>query len=202
MRLDYYFSVNSPWSFLGSARLEALVNAHLPQLAVTVLDMGVVFPATGGFALPQRSKQRQAYRLAELRRWRDRLGIPIVLQPRTFPSKEVPAAWMAILLRDRPRDALRLATALGHALWCEERDLGDPSVLAQAADRAGLDGGALLARAQAEGETLEEHREADSRAAVAAGIFAVPTYVVDGEIFWGQDRLDFVAESLAGRSPA
>ncbi|WP_424134145.1 2-hydroxychromene-2-carboxylate isomerase [Roseomonas chloroacetimidivorans] len=197
LHVDYYASLNSPWTHLGAARLEAIVARHGATLRIHPVDFGAIFPASGGLPLPKRAPQRQAYRLQELARWREHLGIPINIQPRFFPANESLAAQCVIAARETIGDAP--AVALGHrvlkALWQEERNTGDPTVLAALMDELGLDSAALLARGAE--ERWAERRTQDTQAALARGVFGAPSYVVGEEIFWGQDRLDFLDRRLS-----
>jgi carboxymethylenebutenolidase len=197
LHVDYYASLNSPWTHLGAARLEAIVARHGATLRIHPVDFGAIFPASGGLPLPKRAPQRQAYRLQELARWREHLGIPINIQPRFFPANESLAAQCVIAARETIGDAP--AVALGHrvlkALWQEERNTGDPTVLAALMDELGLDSAALLALGAE--ERWAERRTQDTQAALARGVFGAPSYVVGEEIFWGQDRLDFLDRRLS-----
>ena len=105
LHIDYYVSLNSPWTHLGAARIEAMAMAHGASMKVFPVDFGVIFAASGGLPLPKRSPQRQAYRLQELARWRDHLGIPIHVQPKFFPSSEALTATCVIALRETQGDA-------------------------------------------------------------------------------------------------
>lgn len=196
--VDYYASLNSPWTHLGAARIEALAAEHGATLRIWPVDFGSIFAGSGGLPLPKRSPQRQAYRLQELARWRERLGIPITIKPKHFPANELLAACCAIALRETEGDAsaIRFAHRVLKALWEEERDTGDPAVLAALIREIGLDPDAVLALGAE--PRWAERREEDTRAALARGVFGAPCYVVGDDIFWGQDRLDFVAERLTG----
>jgi len=197
MHVDYYGSLNSPWTYLGSARIEALCATHGATLKFWPVDFGLIFPASGGLPLPKRSPQRQAYRMVELRRWREAVGVPLTLEPRHFPFPEAMLAQAVIALRETAGDApaIRLAHRIMAALWAEDRDpVADFAALAA---EAGQDGAALLALAA--DPKWAAMRQADSEAALARGVFGAPSFVIDGEIFWGQDRLDFVAKKLAPR---
>jgi len=196
-RIDYYVSLNSPWTHLGAARIEALAARHGAQLRIFPVDFGkVVFPASGGVPLPQRSPQRQAYRMQELRRWRDHLGIPIALTPAFYPHDETLSAQAVIATRELVGDAQ--AVALAHrvlkAVWEENRNCTDRDVLAALVAEVGLAPALLDEAAREEWAKL---RKADAEAALARGVFGAPSYVIDDEIYWGQDRLDFVARYLA-----
>ncbi len=197
--IDYFISLNSPWAHLGAARIEALAERHGARLRVFPVDFrDVIFPNSGGLPLPKRSPQRQAYRMQELRRWRAHLGLPLVLAPRHSPFDESFAACCVIAARETIGEAP--AVALAHrilkSLWEEEGNPADRTVLAELASEVGLDAPALLALA--EEPRWAERRRADSEAALARGVFGAPSYVIGEEIFWGQDRLDFVARHLEG----
>lgn len=195
--IDYFVSLNSPWTHLGAARIEALAAQYGADLRIYPVDFGTIFPASGGAALPKRAPQRQAYRLMELARWREALAIPIQLRPRHFPARELPAASAVIAARETIGDepAIRLAHGILKALWQEEADTGDRDTLARLITEAGMDAPGLLALA--EEPRWAERRAADTQMALERGVFGAPTYLIGEEIFWGQDRLDFVARRLA-----
>ncbi|NKC33638.1 2-hydroxychromene-2-carboxylate isomerase [Falsiroseomonas selenitidurans] len=198
MHIDYYLSLNSPWTHLGAARIEALAARHGASIRPIPCDFGgTVFPASGGLPLPRRSPQRQAYRMQELRRWREALGLPIVLTPKHFPHDENRGAACVIAARETEGDApaLALAHAILKALWEAEANPADPATLAALIAGCGLDAKALLALA--EDPRWLAQRQADSQAALERGVFGAPSYVIGEEIFWGQDRLDFVERRLA-----
>ena len=132
MHIDYYASLNSPWTHLGAARIEALAAQHHASLRIHPVDFGAIFPASGGLPLPRRAPQRQAYRLMELRRWRDFLGVPINVEPKHFPSSEALTAPCVIALRETKGDApaIRLAHRVLRAVWQDELNPGDPATLA------------------------------------------------------------------------
>jgi 2-hydroxychromene-2-carboxylate isomerase len=192
--IDYYFSLNSPWSYLGHARLLDIARRHGAALAMHPVNFSqVVFPATGGLPVPQRSAQRQAYRIMELKRWRDFLSLPLNLQPAHWPADERLAAGAVMVARDRGDDAASLAGAIMRAVWAEERDIADPQTLRDIAREQGVALADLLESAA----TREEDWLAGSRAAIARGVFGAPSYLLGEEVFWGQDRLDFLDRALA-----
>jgi 2-hydroxychromene-2-carboxylate isomerase len=196
--VDCYISLNSPWSHLGAPRIEAIAARHGATLRVFPVDFReVIFPASGGLPLPKRSPQRQAYRMQELKRWRAHLGVPLVLTPRHSPFDETLAASWVIAVRETAGD--RPAVALAHrilkAVWEGELDCADPAVLAALAGDAGLDAAVVAGRAA--DPRWAAQRRADSEAALARGVFGAPTYAIGEELFWGQDRLDFVERYLA-----
>jgi 2-hydroxychromene-2-carboxylate isomerase len=195
--IDYYFAPQSPWMYLGHARFADIAQRAGADVRVRPVDYGQIFAVSGGLPLPKRAPQRQAYRLAELRRFSDALGIPLNPEPRHFPVAGDPAGWLinAVADQDGSEAAMRLTGAVGRAIWAEERNVADDGVLAELLVENGLDASRLMLSQQAEVKArYAEH----TRQAIDAGVFGAPSYVIDGEIFWGQERLDFVERRFAG----
>ena len=197
LHIDYYASLNSPWTHLGAARVEAMAMANNASLRIFPVDFGAIFSQSGGLPLPKRAPQRQAYRLMELSRWRDHLGIPIHIEPKFFPSNEMPAAACVIALRETMGDqpAIKLAHRVLKAVWQEEKNPADPATLANLVAEIGLDAEQIV-ELGAESRWAER-RIMDTKAALDRGVFGAPSYVIGDEIFWGQDRLEFVERRLA-----
>ena len=197
LNIDYYVSLNSPWTYLGASRIEALAAQHRTPLRIYPVDFAAIFAASGGLPLPRRAPQRQAYRLAELRRWREALGVSINLEPKFFPASEALSAPCVIALRETAGDgpAVALAHRVLRAVWQDEADPGDPPTLARLIGEVGLDADAVMKLGSE--PRWAERRIADTEAAVSRGVFGAPSYVIADEIFWGQDRLDFVDRRLS-----
>ncbi len=196
-QIDYYLTLNSPWTYLGAERLRALAARFGSPVKVMPVDFGgTIFPKTGGLPLPKRAPERQAYRLVELERWREHLGLPLTLKPAHFPFPERDAARQVVAADLIGGDALLLSEAILRALWAEERNPGDPETLRAIVQESGHDPDEIARRA-AEPD-VEQALESYTAKALEAGVFGAPSYVVDGEIFWGQDRLDFLERKLAG----
>ena len=195
--VDYYVSLNSPWAYLGSARFAAMAQKHGADVTIWPVDFGSVFAVSGGLPLPKRAPQRQTYRMMELKRWRAHTGVKLNLEPKFFPCNEVPAAKCVIALREQGRmaEAIKLAHAVMAAIWADDRNPGDPATLRQILGECGLDADAVLKAGEA--PDMADKREAYTKHAIAQNVFGAPSFVIDGEIFWGQDRLDFVDRKLA-----
>jgi 2-hydroxychromene-2-carboxylate isomerase len=195
-RVDYYMTPVSPWTYLGHDRFVAICARQGATIDLKPIDLGRIFPLSGGLPLKQRAPQRQAYRLVELARWRDYRGIPLNVQPKFAASGgDLASRWIIGALETRTEAALDLAGALMRARWAEERDIADAETLAQCASTAGLDSAAIATRANA--PEIAARYAAFTQEAIDRQVFGAPWYVVDGEPFWGQDRLDFVARKLA-----
>jgi 2-hydroxychromene-2-carboxylate isomerase len=194
--IDYYISLNSPWTYLGSARFAAIAKKHDCTVDVKPAKFAEVFAKTGGLPLMKRASERRAYRLMDLKRWRDHLGIPINIEPKHFPSDEAPGTRLVLAAKLQGKDAHRLATEIGKALWEMEQSIADQAVLAAAAQRAGLDAEAIRKAGPSDAELDGMHDELTAEA-IGRGVFGAPSYVLrSGEIFWGQDRLEFLERAL------
>src|SRR5437899_2500039 len=194
--IAYYLSLNSPWTYLGSAPFAGIAERNGAIVNIKPCKFGPIFEQTGGLPLPKRSPQRRAYRMMELKRWREVLGIPINIEPKHFPCDDSAATRLVIAAKLQGKDAHRLSLELGRALWEREETLADPATLASAAARAGLDAAALRAGSPSDAE-LDALLEQYTQEAVKAGVFGAPSYVLpSGEIFWGQDRLELLDRAL------
>ena len=193
--VDYYLTLISPWAYMGSPRFEEIVARHGAEVRVKPVDYGAIFPRTGGLPLAKRAPERQAYRLMELKRWPARLDMALNLHPAHFPAPDAAAAHLVLAAAETGGDPLKLAHALLRAVWTEERNIAEPATLKEVARETGHDAAALTAKA---GEPeIQKLREAQTEEAIARGVFGAPTYVYKDELFWGQDRLDFLDRALA-----
>ena len=198
--IDYFFAPQSPWTYLGHARFGRIAAAAGARIAVRPADLGKVFAVSGGLPLGKRPAQRQAYRLVELRRFSEHLGVPLNLHPAHFPVAGDPSAQLIIAIdqHDGADAAMAFMARLMAGVWAENRNIADPQTLAAMLAECGL---AARRLEDAQDPGVLERYEANTRAAIDLGVFGAPTYVVDGELFWGQDRLDFLERRLA-RAPA
>jgi 2-hydroxychromene-2-carboxylate isomerase len=194
--IDYYISLNSPWTYMGSALLAEIAKRNGATVNIKPAKFGPIFEKTGGLPLPKRSPERRAYRLMELKRWREVRNIPLVLQPKNSPSDDLAATRLVIAAKLQGKDAHRLATEFGRAIWELDEPLGDAAVMAAAAKRAGVDLAAVRAAAPSDAE-LDQLYEQYTQEALAANVFGAPSFVLpSGEFFWGQDRLEMLERAM------
>ena len=194
--IDYYLAPQSPWAYLGHARLHQLAHATGAQVRVMPVDLGgKVFPISGGLPLGQRAPQRQAYRLVELQRFSEYLKAPLNLKPKYFPvaGDDASRLIIAVDLHHGAEAAMKITGAILSAVWAQERNIADAKLLAELLAEQGLDASCMD---KSQTQVVQEKYEAYTEQAIAAGVFGAPSYVVDGEIFWGQDRLDFLERRL------
>jgi 2-hydroxychromene-2-carboxylate isomerase len=203
---DRSFLLLQPVLALGGPKIQDIVRRHNVKLVLKPYDFQDVAPKTGGVPIRTRPEPRRTYHALELDRWRTYLGMPLVLEPKFYPADGKPAGWnkppgwMVIAAQEAALDALRLSHALLRALWAEERDTSQPGVRCAIAIENGMDGDALVAAETSASVQALYKRYSDE--AVECGVFGAPTYVLDGERFWGQDRLDFLDRALDAKRAA
>ena len=195
--VEYFLAPQSPWAYLGHPHFMEVVKKTGATVLLKPADVNKIFAASGGVPVGQRPPQRQAYRLDELRRWSAHLQRPLNLHPTFFPVPGDLAAKLIIaaLHAGGTDKALALAGALGSAVWAEEKNIADADTLVAIANGVGLDGAAVLKLTDSEAVAADYARNTEE--AIEAKVFGVPWYRVDGEGFWGQDRLDFVERLLS-----
>lgn len=195
-QIDYYLNPLSPYVALAGRRPAEIAAAHGATIHYKPVDLGVLFSRTGGLMLPQRHESRQAYRLQELRRQATKAGVALNLSPRHWPTNGAPASYAIIAAQEAGGgDLAGLVTGLSRACWVEERDISDDAVIGECLTANGFSAGLTMSGLLVGAETYARNLED----AVAAGVFGAPFFIVDGEKFWGQDRLDDLDAHLAGR---
>ena len=199
-QIDYYFSLQSPWAYIGHKLFRDVVGTHglkVNHKPVVLVDL---FSETGGLPLLKRHPVRQRYRLVELQRWRDKRGLKFHLQPANWPFNARLADGLVLAAIEAGHDPdpfLRRAFA---AIWEDELNLADAATLIRLADACGLPGNVLAERSGS--DDVEKTYEQNRQDALAADVFGSPAYVLDGEVFWGQDRIELLVDALkSGRAP-
>ena len=195
--VDYYFAPQSPWAYLGHQRFQNILQKSGASVRVMPIDLGgKVFPISGGLPLGQRAPQRQAYRLTELGRFSKWLGAPLHLKPTFFPVSGDDAAKLiiAVDMAEGANAAMAITGAILSAVWSQQRNIADEKTLVELLKEQNLPATCLE---QAYSQAAQERYETYTQMAIDAGVFGAPSYVLNGEIFWGQDRLDFVERVLA-----
>ena len=193
--IDYYYTHVSPWSYLGAARLYKIAELAGAKINFKPVNFGVIFRQSGGIPLGKRAPQRRAYRMMELKRWKAHLGVELNLDPKFFPTNDTTANLMAVTAGLDGLDVAPLSLAIMRKCWIEEKDIAQDTVLIEAASQCSLDGDALLAKSRE--DRAQEGFDANTEEASKRQVFGAPTYIYKDEVFWGQDRLDFLERALA-----
>ena len=191
--VDYYHFLISPWSYLAIGRFNSLKERAGLTVNYLPIDVGQTFGNMGGVSLAKRHPSRQRYRMDELKRWSRYLNIPINLTPAFFPADQTIAACMVYATSSDA--AGTLSDAMLSAVWRDEKNIADADTLVAIANECGLDGVALLGAAN--NDAMKQKLMDVTKEAHNKDVFGSPTYSVDGELFWGQDRLDFLERALA-----
>jgi 2-hydroxychromene-2-carboxylate isomerase len=199
-QIDYYFSLSSPWAYIGHGLFRDVVATHdlkVNHKPVVLVDL---FSETGGLPLIKRHPVRQRYRMLELQRWRDKRGLNFRFQPKHVPLNARLADGVVIAAIEAGHDPDPFLRRAFPAVWEDELDLADAATLIRLADDNGLPGKALVARS--ESEEISKIYEQNRQDALSADVFGSPAYVLDGEVFWGQDRIELLSDALkSGRAP-
>ncbi|NTJ44663.1 2-hydroxychromene-2-carboxylate isomerase [Agrobacterium larrymoorei] len=194
LKLEIFYGISSPWAYFGAPRAAEVARSHG---AAIVLRPIRIIEANGGIPLRSRPDARQRYHAVELDRWRRHLDMPLNLTPKFYPCATIErAAQLVIAVQKAGLDAIGLSFAIQRALWSEDRDIADLETLRALAQAVIGPEGAALARDPQPKDILAEW-QGNLAEAERLGIFGTPTYVVNGELFWGQDRLEFASRALA-----
>jgi 2-hydroxychromene-2-carboxylate isomerase len=193
-----YFSPQSGFAYLGHDRLTRIAAEHDATVLWRPVDIAKVFAESGTTSPAKQSPVRLAYRRMDMARCAEALGLPLNPVPPFWPVNTILAARMIIAAERSGADTAAYIGAVFRAIWTRDMDTSASETLMLLASELGIDGAKLahIADGPETAETLERY----TAAAVAAGVFGSPTYVIEGELFWGQDRLDFVADRLKALS--
>jgi 2-hydroxychromene-2-carboxylate isomerase len=199
-QVDYYFSFSSPWAYIGHKTFRDVVGTYgvvVNHKPVVLVDL---FSETGGLPLVKRHPVRQRYRMVELQRWRDKRGLNFHLQPKYSPLNARLADGVVIAAVEAGLDPDPFLRRAFPAVWEDQLNLADPDTITKIADDVGLPGKELVARSAS--EHISAAYEQNRQDAIAADVFGSPVYVLEGEVFWGQDRIELLADALkSGRKP-
>ena len=199
-QIDYYFSAASPWAYIGHAAFEELARNHGCKVVYKPVFLGELFAETGGLPLPKRHPARQRYRMMELQRWREKRGLNFHLKPQHWPFDSKLADGVVIAASEAGLNPEPFMRAIFKGVWEGQLNLADPATVADLASKAGLPGEKLVGRAAS--PEIAAVYEQNRQDAIAADVFGSPGYVLDGEVFWGQDRLELLGDALkSGRQP-
>ncbi|HYD77506.1 2-hydroxychromene-2-carboxylate isomerase [Ramlibacter sp.] len=191
--LDFYFDVGSPAAYLAWTQVPRIAAETGATVHERPILLGGVFQATGNRS-PMEVAAKSRWLHEDLNRFAARYGVPFRLSPH-FPINTLALMRIALGLQMREPAKLRpYVDAVMHAIWVDGRNMNDPAEVASVLQQAGFDPQALLALAQ--DPEVKERLKAATQEAVARGVFGAPTFFVGDQMFWGQDRLDFVKESL------
>jgi len=199
-RVDCYFSLVSPWAYIGHGLYRDIARRHGVATNYKPVALAKVFGETGGLPLAQRHPARQRYRMFDLQRWREKRGLNFHLHPKFWPFDATLADRFVIAAIVKGIDPGGFLSLVFAAVWESERDLGDEATLLEIGREASLPAADLVTAAR--NSTTAAIYAQNVSDAIAADAFGSPCFVLDGEVFWGQDRLELLDDALAsGRPP-
>lgn len=195
-RIDYYFAMLSPYCYLAGTRLEEVAPKHGAEINYKPFDLPQAFGRTGGVMPKDRHISRIEYRAQELVRQAKKMDMPFNLKPAHWPTNGAPSSYAFIAAQNAGGGDLGLLAHLfTRACWAEEKDIAQDDVIRGCLVEAGFDpelaDSGLLVGAETYSRNLED--------AVDAGVFGAPFYIIDGQRFWGQDRIEDVDLYLQGK---
>lgn len=192
--IDYFYTSTSPFTWLGHDPFVAMAKKHKKEIVYKPVNLMEVWKVSGGVAPPQRPPMRQRYRLLEMQRLGLYRGLTVIPQPDSFPANPERADCCCIVLARDGKDPGPFLFSVGEALWSQDRQIADESILAKLLDKAGFDGAAVVQ--DSKDESVIEERSANSQTATELDVIGAPSYVYKGECFWGQDRIDHLGHMI------
>ena len=192
--LEFYFDFSSPYSYLAATQLPELVKRTGAKVEYRPFVLAAVFKATTN-DMPAKIPAKAQYMFKDLERWAEFYGVRFKFT-KYFPANTIKAMRL-VVVADEQGKADSIVQSLFRAIWAEDRDLNDPVVLGDCAEKAGLDPQAALAAIET--QPIKDRLRAYTDAAIAKGAFGAPAFVVGDELFWGNDRMHFVERALTSR---
>ncbi len=192
--VDYYFTIPSPWAYLAGPRFYNLTQRNNLVVNWKPIDLFQAFALVGTKKVSDRAPQIRANRLTELARWGDYLDMPINIEPKYFPPNPEPANRMVIAAVNKECNLHKLVEDYMSAVWVQEEDISKPSTVIRIANRNGLNGEELYDFSQ--GIKISEQLDRNTEEAISRNVFGAPTWIFEGELFWGQDRIDFLTRAI------
>lgn len=194
----FFFDFSSPFAYLGATQIEPLARKYNTLVRYRPFLLGALFREIGTPNVPlfEATEPKRRHYLADMARFADLYGVPLRF-PSRFPMNTVKPLRMALSVPEAER--ARLVHPVFHAYWALDLDISDDAVLVGLAQEAGFDGEALLGSAQS--EAGKDRLRQGTGDAIKQGVCGAPCFLVNGLLFWGQDRLLFVEKALQGWRP-
>ena len=195
MKVEYYYSVASPYAYLGVKKFQEIVKKYSLEVIEKPIDLvGTVFAETGGTPVPKRHPSRQQYRLVEIERFGNKLNININKQPKFFPPADPHKAALFTIASIKSGLSIDFGKEVLTKLWSEEKDISQDLVLEEVCNKFKLNFNEI--KTAANSEEIKSIYLSNSNDAIAQGVFGAPSFIMNNELFWGQDRLDFLEDKI------
>ena len=194
MQIDYYYIGISPFSYLGHQAIQDVAARHGATLNIKPFNLFGVWEVSGAVPPAQRPPVRQRYRFLELQRSAEMRGVPITLKPAHFPADVTLADSVTIAMIEKGMDPLSYMDNVYRAVWVNDKDIADENVVSECITSSGARIDDLIDLAKS--DAIAAIRAQNTQDAIDADAIGAPAYVVDGEVFWGQDRIEYVDRML------
>ena len=195
MKVEYYYSIASPFSYLALERFLSLVKKYNLEIEEKPLDLvGKIFSNTGGLPVPKRHPSRQKYRLIEIDRVAKKFNVKINKQPKFFPPSDPHLPAKFVIAACKKGDKLRFGKMCLEYIWSLEKDISDYKILEEICEKLKLNFEEIKNLALSDEIDLKYKK--NSKDAIDQNVFGAPSYVLENEIFWGQDRLEYLEDAI------
>ena len=195
MKVEYYYSIASPFSYLALERFLSLVKKYNLEIDEKPVDLvGEIFSNTGGLPVPKRHPSRQKYRLIEIDRIAKKFNVKINKQPKFFPPSDLHLPSKFVIAACKKGDKLRFGKMCLEYIWSLEKDISDYKILKEICDKLNLNFEDMKNLALSDEIDLKYKK--NSKDAIDQNVFGAPSYVFENEIFWGQDRLEYLEDAI------
>ena len=199
MKVDYFFSVASPFSYLAVERFSSLIKKYNLEVDEKPFDLvGKVFANTGGLPVPKRHPSRQKYRLIEIDRIAKKFNVSINRQPKFFPPSDPHLPAKFVIAACKNGDNLNFSNTCLEYLWSLEKDISDYKVLEEICEKLNFKFKEIKNLALS--DEIDAKYKENSKDAIEQNIFGAPSYIFNNEIFWGQDRLEYLEDAIKNAS--
>ena len=192
--LDYYFATPSPWAYLATPRIIKLKDKYNLEVNWKPADLMEIFSIHGVANVKDRPKPVQINRLTELGRWSKFLNIPLTIQPKYFPVDPNLSHKVIILAQKNNISVENLIFSFQKAVWADEKDISDENTIIEICKSNNFDSSSIIEDANSE-DIISEYKN-NTEEALSKNVWGSPTFIYNNELFWGQDRIDFLERAI------
>ena len=192
--VDYYIATQSPWTYLATPRVNDLVKKHNIDIVWKPFNIAEVFKKNGTAMVKDRPKPVQINRLNELKRWSDYLNIPLNLEPKYFPVDMTLSHKTIIYCQNNNIDPYSIAFLFMQAVWADDKDISNENTVKELCKLCKLDDVNIMDAIST--SKISDLYLKNTEDALNNNVWGAPTFVLDNELFWGQDRINFLERKI------
>ena len=192
--VEYYFSPISGYAYLGHKAFLDIAQESKAEVHFLPIDIGKVFAASGTTPPANQSKTRKRYRQEDMARYANHHNLPLNITPKFWPTQSILACKAIIAAKKLGLNQGHVSGAILEGVWVHDEDIADPHTLTKLFNQASLPGQDILQ--ECSDPALSQQLDDITDAAIENGVFGSPSYVVDKQLFWGQDRLAMLRQRL------